>query len=77
MLGADFYEEAADSEVPLGVGEGSVITKAIIDKNARVGRNVTIRNQDELVDFDGPDYFIRDGIVVIPKNGTIADNTVI
>jgi glucose-1-phosphate adenylyltransferase len=77
MLGADFYQGNEDSDVPIGVGEGAVITKTIIDKNARVGANVVIQNKDDVMNFDGPDYYIRDGIVVIPKNGTIAENTVI
>jgi glucose-1-phosphate adenylyltransferase len=82
MMGADFYETAADlhpmSEgIPVGVGAGSIIERAIIDKNARIGEGVVIRNQKHVERFDGPGYYIRDGIVIIPKNGVIPAGTVI
>jgi glucose-1-phosphate adenylyltransferase len=77
MMGADFYEANRMDQIPLGIGENSVISKAIIDKNARVGANVRIENKEKMKEFDGPDYFIRDGIVIIPKNSSIKDGTVI
>jgi len=50
---------------------------AIIDKNARIGDNVTISPTGKPENFDHPLYFIRDGIVIIPKNGVIPHGTVI
>ena len=82
MMGADFYESkenhhATSEIIPVGIGPGSTIERAIIDKNARIGDNVVIRNQDNVERFDGPGYFVRDGIVIIPKNGVIPAGTVI
>lgn len=79
MQGAERYEDDDDrgDQIPMGVGENSVIEDAIIDHNARIGKNVTIRGSKELQDFDGDQYAIRDGIVVIYKNGVIPDGMVI
>jgi glucose-1-phosphate adenylyltransferase len=57
------------------VGRGSVIQGAIIDTNARIGTDVRIVNNRGLRDFDGEDYFVRDGIVIVPKNAEIEDGT--
>jgi glucose-1-phosphate adenylyltransferase len=81
LLGADEYQTALEGEPverglpPLGIGENAWIENAIIDKNARIGKNVTIRNQRGLTDHDGDSYFIRDGIVIVPKGASIADGT--
>ena len=81
LLGADEYQTSLEGEPaarglpPLGIGENAWIENAIIDKNAHIGRNVTIRNQRGLKDHDGESYFIRDGIVVVPKGASIADGT--
>lgn len=76
LIGADSYEEPNSNEpIKIGVGDNSVIDRAIVDKNARIGRNVVIRNIDKLKNFDGENYFIRDGIVVIPKNAIIKNGT--
>ncbi|MBN1488225.1 MAG: glucose-1-phosphate adenylyltransferase [Anaerolineae bacterium] len=84
MMGADYYETEAtkqeNSRVGLpniGVGEGSVIEDAILDKNARIGRNVVIRSHKGQPDEEQESYMIRDGIVVIPKNITLPDGTII
>jgi glucose-1-phosphate adenylyltransferase len=61
----------------IAIGEGAVIRHAIIDKNARIGMKVHIINEAGLEHHDGPNYCIRDGIVVIPKNATIPDGTII
>jgi glucose-1-phosphate adenylyltransferase len=61
----------------IGIGENSVIERAIIDKDCRIGRNVRIVNEAGLQDLEGPNYVIRDGIIVIPKGVAIPDNTVI
>jgi len=76
MMGADYFEDSDSREsVELGIGDGSRIDRAIIDKNARIGRNVIINNRKNLKQFDGANYFIRDGIVIIPKNAKIKDGT--
>lgn len=84
VLGADDYETYSerisapkDGQPPLGIGAGTSIYKAIIDKNARIGSNVRIQNERGLRDFDGKGYYIRDGIVIVPKGGMIPDGTVI
>jgi len=84
MLGADFHEtlqEIEDDQArgvpPLGIGEGSVVEKAIIDKNARVGRGVRILNTAKVQEADGFGHYVRDGIVIVPKGGIIPDGTVI
>ena len=84
VLGADFYETVDEIEKaiargipPLGIGPDSIIQHAIIDKNARVGRGVRIVNPEGLREKDGPGYYIRDGIVIVPKNAVIPDGTVI
>ena len=82
MMGADFYEDQEDFEynretgIPnIGIGNGSVIRKAIIDKNAHIGENVRIFNEERIQNFDGPGYYIRDGIVIVPKNGVVPSGT--
>ena len=84
LIGADVYEtldEMWASEQrgvpPIGVGEGSTIENAIVDKNARIGRNVRIVNEARVQEHDGDGYYIREGIVVVPKNGVITDGRVI
>ncbi|MBI4974692.1 MAG: glucose-1-phosphate adenylyltransferase, partial [Candidatus Omnitrophica bacterium] len=76
VIGADYYDTAADkAPIKIGIGDNTIIDKAIVDKNARIGRNVIIRNTKKLKTFDGDNYFIRDGIVIIPKNSIIKDGT--
>lgn len=85
VMGADFYERAEQKienrrlgRPDVGIGAGSVIEGAIIDKNARVGEGVTIRPHppdEEMVEAEN--YVIRDGVVVIPKNASILDGTII
>lgn len=86
MMGADFYQTFEDMRrdldrgLPrLGIGEGAVIKRAIIDKNARIGTNARLLNEAGTTVSDGPNgsYYIRDGIIIIPKNAVIADGTVI
>lgn len=76
MMGADYFEPISSPEaIRVGIGDGTCIDKAIVDKNARIGRNVTICNSRKLRNYDGENYFIRDGIVIIPKSARIADGT--
>lgn len=84
IMGADYYETAADKlqnqelEQPdVGIGAGSVIEGAIIDKNARIGQNVTIRSIPNRPDGEGENWVARDGIIIVPKNAIIPDGTVI
>jgi len=79
IMGADYFEfESPDTcQVPLGIGEGSVIENAIVDKNARIGRRVTIKNVKQVVEENGTNYYIREGIVIIPKDSTVPDDMVI
>ena len=76
LLGADYYEDPNTADpVRIGIGDGTEIHKAIVDKNARIGRNVLIKNIKGLKNYDGENYFIRDGIVIIPKNARVANGT--
>ena len=78
LMGADYYENPDSKQtLPIGIGDNTFIDKAIIDKNARIGRNVSIKNAKNLREFDGENYFIRDGIVIIPKNAIIKPGTMI
>jgi glucose-1-phosphate adenylyltransferase len=92
MMGADYYDSddlvapnRRQHSIPVGIGEGSEIEGAILDKNVRIGKNVVIRTHDANEDLCYPPecspgkemYVIRDGIVVIPKNTEIPEGTVI
>ena len=86
LLGADYFESAEQrlalrqqGGIPVGVGKGTTVKRAILDKNVRIGNNVTIVNKDHLEEADRPEhsFYIRNGIVVVEKNGSIADGTVI
>ena len=61
------------------MGEGATVKRAILDKNARIGKNVTIVNKDHVEEADRPEhgFYIRNGIIVVVKNASIADDTVI
>jgi glucose-1-phosphate adenylyltransferase len=63
----------------LGVGENTTIRRAIVDKNTRIGANVRLLNEAgvENADGDGGNYFIRDRIIIVPKNAVIPDGTVV
>jgi glucose-1-phosphate adenylyltransferase len=79
VMGADFYEDElspSDGNVPpLGIGRNSVIDRAIIDKNARIGQGVVITPDGKAPNLDADDYYMRDGVVVVPKNAVIRDGT--
>jgi glucose-1-phosphate adenylyltransferase len=61
----------------IGIGSNCFIRRAIIDKNARIGSGVQILNESRRQEHEGDCYFIRDGIVIVPKNCVIPDGTVI
>ena len=77
MMGADNYEVLSSEGTPVGVGANSKIENAIIDKNARIGKNVILSPQgmkDGWAD-QGENIYVRDGIVLVVKNGVVPDNT--
>ncbi len=76
LLGADFYE--ADNEAPargdnprLGIGRDVVLDRVIVDKNARIGDGAHLVNSAGVQHADGDGYFIRDGVIIVPKDGVI------
>ena len=74
VMGADYYDRnrAHGENLPeLGIGKNCVIDHAIIDKNARIGDGVVISPQGKSENCDGENYFVRDGIVIVPKNAVI------
>lgn len=75
IMGADYYETDANATrngLPaIGIGRHCVIDRAIIDKNARIADGVVITPEGKPPDVDAENYFIRDGIVVVPKNAVI------
>jgi glucose-1-phosphate adenylyltransferase len=84
LLGCDYYESEtsirqyeAKGLPRIGIGRNTHIENAIIDKNARIGENCKISPADKPDKLDHPLYYIRDGIVIIPKNGVIPHGTVI
>jgi len=77
MMGADNYEVVDSQKIPVGVGANSKIENAIIDKNARIGKDVQLSPAgvgDGWAD-EGENVYIRDGIVVVVKNGIVPDGT--
>ncbi|MFO7767392.1 MAG: glucose-1-phosphate adenylyltransferase [bacterium] len=78
IMGGDLYPDtkAGEQDIPpIGIGEGARIRRAIIDKNARIGRDVVIEGKEGIEDRDEDHFSVRDGIVVIPKNTVIPDGT--
>jgi glucose-1-phosphate adenylyltransferase len=82
LLGADYYE--ADDDAPargdnprLGIGRDVVLDRVIVDKNARIGDGVRLVNAAGVQTADGDSYFIRDGLIIVPKDSAIAPGTVI
>jgi glucose-1-phosphate adenylyltransferase len=84
MMGADYYEtekEEAENDrlgrPHIGIGSGTVIEGAIIDKNARIGRQVIIRHFPDREDAEHENWISREGIVIVPKNAIVPDGTII
>jgi glucose-1-phosphate adenylyltransferase len=82
LLGADFYE--SDDEAPargnrprLGIGRDVVLDRVIVDKNARIGDGVRLTNAAGVQEANGSGYYIRGGIVIVPKDGVIEEATVV
>ncbi|BAY15429.1 glucose-1-phosphate adenylyltransferase [Nostoc sp. HK-01] len=86
LMGADFYQASVErqcsiekNDIPVGIGTDTIIRRAIIDKNARIGHDVKIINKDNVqeADREGQGFYIRSGIVVVLKNAVIPDGTII
>jgi glucose-1-phosphate adenylyltransferase len=82
LIGADYYETFDEIDQarsrglpPVGIGGDSIIERAIVDKNARIGRGVRILEQGRVQEANGAGWYVRDGIVIVPKNGVIPDGT--
>src|SRR5438128_706662 len=74
VMGADYFQLDSATEPggpPIGIGRNCVIERTIIDKNARIGDGVVITPEGKPANLDAESYFIRDRIVVIPKNAVI------
>jgi glucose-1-phosphate adenylyltransferase len=85
-MGSDYYESLDEikanletSRPHIGIGANSIIRNSIVDKNVRIGRDVQLVNKNgiENLDSDNGCYYIREGLVIIPKNSVIEDGTVI
>ncbi len=84
FMGGDYFpwhdpneRETVEGPERPGVGEDSYIEGAIVDRNVSIGKRCIIKNRDNVQELDGDGFYIRDGIVVIPKNATIPDDTII
>ncbi len=80
IMGADYYEHGKvehESGIPLGIGKNCIIKQAIIDKNARIGDGVVITPEGKPADEISDLYWMRDGIMVIPRNTVIPSGTVL
>jgi glucose-1-phosphate adenylyltransferase len=86
IMGSDLYESLDEirenlsaSRPHIGIGPNTVISGAIVDKNVRIGKDVKLINQAKIDSFDSRDgsFYIREGLVIIPKDSVIPDGTVI
>ena len=84
IMGADYYDwdggrfsGVPGDAPPLGIGEGTRVRGAIVDKNARIGPNCVIENAKGVEEAEGENYVIREGIVVIPRSAVLPEGTVI
>jgi glucose-1-phosphate adenylyltransferase len=82
LLGADYYEPLEEIDraqarglPPIGIGRDCVIQGTIVDKNARIGNGVRILNEAGVKEADGAGYYIREGVVIVPKGAVIPDGT--
>ena len=73
LLGADSYQDEADAsiEVHLGIGTNVVLDRVIVDKNAHIADGVRLVNDDGVTNADGDGWYIRDGIIVVPKGAVV------
>jgi glucose-1-phosphate adenylyltransferase len=79
-MGQDYYESpdrGTDGTPALGIGHDTVIERTIVDKNARIGDGVRITPDGKPSFLDGANFYVREGIVIIPKNAVIPSGTVL
>jgi glucose-1-phosphate adenylyltransferase len=83
LLGADYYEaedmapRGQGSAPPIGFGRDVVLDRVIVDKNARIGHGVRLVNEAGVQEADGDGYYIRNGIIIVPKEGVVREGTVV
>lgn len=86
LMGSDYFQSVAELQADaqagrphIGIGANTVITNAIVDKNIRIGSNVQLINRDNAEHHDDPEgrFYIREGVIIVPKNAVIPDGTVI
>jgi glucose-1-phosphate adenylyltransferase len=84
IMGHDYYETPrlmmqaeAKGQPRMGIGQRCHLERVIVDKNTRIGNNVRITPEGKADNMDGPNFYVRDGIVVIPKNAIVPDGTII
>jgi glucose-1-phosphate adenylyltransferase len=84
IMGSDFFESISEIQRNLetgrphvGIGSNTIIRQAILDKNVRIGQNVKLLNPDNIDNYDAPDrsFYVREGIIIVPKGAVIADGT--
>ena len=76
LLGADYYEEdTAPVDVPLGIGRNVVLDRVIVDKNARIADDVQLVNEKGVQEADGEGFYVRNGIVIVPKGAKVKTGT--
>ncbi len=78
LLGADSYEDESGADrVPLGIGRDVVLDRVIVDKNARIADGVRLTNAAGVDEADGDGYYIRNGIIIVPKGAVVKAGTAV
>jgi glucose-1-phosphate adenylyltransferase len=82
LLGADFYEDddaapARGDRPPLGIGRDVALDRVIVDKNARIGDGARLTNERGIQEANGDGYYIRSGIIIVPKDGVVREGTIV
>ena len=82
LCGADYYEGDSDTPAapgapPIGIGRDCRLDRVIVDKNARIGHEVRLVNEAGVEQADGPGWYIRNGIVIVPRGGVVPDGTTV
>lgn len=78
IMGADFYQPGGDTTPFIGICEGAYVKRAIVDKNASIGRGVQLVNRNNVSEYDDPQgrFYVRDGIIIVAKNAVIPEGFV-
>jgi glucose-1-phosphate adenylyltransferase len=77
LLGADAYEEDTIGQLALGVGRDAILDRVIVDKNARIGDGCRLTNEAGVENADGDGYYIRNGIIIVPKGAHVRAGTIV